>query len=365
MSKKIEKPQLINLTLLSHFKSKIDELLNNKVNKTDIASYENLGISKPDGSTILVSEDGVLSSVATSNVQEKELLLSEYQALSKEEKNNDTNYYITDADNIDDVSSVGTAGSLKPWLYNSNEEVVIGVYNGKPLYRKMFNMSVTCSANYFAYYKLVDYMDNANDIEKIVNYSAYIPSIGSVVPKIFAVSTGISEYNASLIIESATQIVVSTGKQITFDNTLCEVTIEYTKTTDAENSGVNLMPYTYVQNASNNYSTEEQVVGRWIDGKPLYQKTYDITGISLTANIWFHYPIEIENLESVLKIEGNRVNADKKHVYSMDGINTDIAQGMKLIYNGFDNAISFVATKDNANVDTHYFVTIQYTKTTD
>ena len=119
-------------------------------------------------------------------------------------------------------------------------------------------------------------------------------------------------------------------------------------------------------NKSLNYSTEEQVVGTWIDGKPLYQKTYDITGISLTANVWFHYPIEIENLDCVLKIEGTRVSADKKHVYSMNSIDDgDVAQGMKLIYNGFDNAISFVGTRDNANVDTHYFVTIQYTKTTD
>lgn len=26
---------------------------------------------------------------------------------------------------------------------------------------------------------------------------------------------------------------------------------------------------------NNNYSTEEQVVGKWIDGKPLYRKTYN------------------------------------------------------------------------------------------
>lgn len=114
-----------------------------------------------------------------------------------------------------------------------------------------------------------------------------------------------------------------------------------------------------------NYSTEEQVIGTWIDGKTLYQKTYDITGIALTANIWFHYPIEIENLDCVLKIEGTRVSADKKHIYSMNGIGTDITQGMKLIYNGFDNAISFVGTRDNENVDTHYFVTLEYIKTTD
>lgn len=58
--------KLINLTLLSHFKTKIDELLEKKVNKTDIATTEQLGLIKPDGNTVFVDENGVLSSVGGS-----------------------------------------------------------------------------------------------------------------------------------------------------------------------------------------------------------------------------------------------------------------------------------------------------------
>ena len=33
-----------------------------------------------------------------------------------------------------------------------------------------------------------------------------------------------------------------------------------------------------------NYSTEEQIVGTWVNGKPLYQKTYTLGSKSITAN---------------------------------------------------------------------------------
>ena len=58
--------KLINLTLLSHFKSKVDELLDKKVNKTDIATTEQLGLIKPDNNTVFVDENGVLSSMGGS-----------------------------------------------------------------------------------------------------------------------------------------------------------------------------------------------------------------------------------------------------------------------------------------------------------
>ena len=58
--------KLINLTLLSRFKTKIDELLEKKVNNTDIATTEQLGLIKPDNSTVFVDENGVLSSIGGS-----------------------------------------------------------------------------------------------------------------------------------------------------------------------------------------------------------------------------------------------------------------------------------------------------------
>lgn len=66
MANEIKNPKIVNLPLLSHFKEKIDELLDKKANKTDIATTEELGLIKPDNSTVFVDENGVLSSVGGS-----------------------------------------------------------------------------------------------------------------------------------------------------------------------------------------------------------------------------------------------------------------------------------------------------------
>ena len=36
---------------------------------------------------------------------------------------------------------------------------------------------------------------------------------------------------------------------------------------------------------ANNYSTTEKVIGKWIDGKPIYQKTYSLTTPSTTNDV--------------------------------------------------------------------------------
>lgn len=202
-----------------------------------------------------------------------EITLAEYEALSTEEKHNDTTYFITDADNID-PRSVGTAGILKPWLYDSDEEVIIGVYDGKPLYRKTL---------VFENHSLVDgdnYIELDIDIDKIVNTKAFNTNSNHTYYQ------PMNQYVWNLSGSSMYYFIYPEEKYIyirtdgAWPSPNIYFTLEYTKTTDAENSGVNLMPYSFVQNDSGcNYSTEEQIIGRWIDGRPIYQKTitdYDI-----------------------------------------------------------------------------------------
>lgn len=65
------------------------------------------------------------------------LTSAEYQTLTEEEKNKDILYVITD-DN--DTSSGRTAGNQPSDIYSENE-VRIGTYFGKPLYRLAFKLS--------------------------------------------------------------------------------------------------------------------------------------------------------------------------------------------------------------------------------
>lgn len=66
-----------------------------------------------------------------------------------------------------------------------------------------------------------------------------------------------------------------------------------------------ITPLPTVQPRYQKYSTEEQVVGEWIDGKPIYAKT--IADIVLTTNNSWYYPLDDSsgwNMDKMIKLEG-------------------------------------------------------------
>ena len=51
------------------------------------------------------------------------------------------------------------------------------------------------------------------------------------------------------------------------------------------------------------YSTNEQVVGKWINGKPIYRKVFTIDSVS-TLNTDMSFPANIDNLDTVVDFKG-------------------------------------------------------------
>ncbi len=97
------------------------------------------------------------------------------------------------------------------------------------------------------------------------------------------------------------------------------------------------------------YSTTEQVVGTWIDGKPIYECTYDLgQDESVSSTAWFSTGITIADIERV-------VNAQS--------INSGGTFYPVMVACSNDN-ISIEACRDNNMIAVRY-LTIQYTKTTD
>ena len=108
-----------------------------------------------------------------------------------------------------------------------------------------------------------------------------------------------------------------------------------------------------------NYSTTEQVVGTWIDGSTVYERTY--TNISLTHNVWnndvlgtsgsgitiieFDGKLSIDNATPYCNLDYYRNNAE----YTCVGITN----------NGGFNIYPCVS-----NPEKILFVTIRYTKST-
>lgn len=109
----------------------------------------------------------------------------------------------------------------------------------------------------------------------------------------------------------------------------------------------------------NNYSTEEQRIGTWIDGKPLYQKTYVGTIIADSA---LHPIATLSNNLSVVDVTGYALNS----YGSIYPTNVYISGDDRFsVYINSDNAITIIATPSSGLNSSSCYITIKYTKTTD
>jgi len=113
----------------------------------------------------------------------------------------------------------------------------------------------------------------------------------------------------------------------------------------------------YQTQFSNNYSTTERVVGKWIDGKPLYQKTLEFTNITIgktQSNIGSLSGLNIDygNVIGVTTSENNQYYEGLGY-FACWIRKTDSNLGIKSLVS--DSNITY----------SKLWVTIQYTKTTD
>lgn len=114
----------------------------------------------------------------------------------------------------------------------------------------------------------------------------------------------------------------------------------------------------------NIYSTEEQIVGCWIDGRPIYQKTIDCGALpNKTTKTIAH---NISNIAKIIKIEGFGYNPSAaSEFYSLPwvqgGTNATKAQDVSI---WASNANITINAGSDYTTESAY-VTLQYTKTTD
>lgn len=101
-------------------------------------------------------------------------------------------------------------------------------------------------------------------------------------------------------------------------------------------------------NRSDIYSEEERIIGRWTDGKLLYQKTYRNMAVNLSASTWTNTSISITNFDHWEVIFNKSLSGGYDNQYPM----------LYRIYNGYFQAFCQYAIYLDE-------LTIQYTKTTD
>lgn len=120
-------------------------------------------------------------------------------------------------------------------------------------------------------------------------------------------------------------------------------------------------------NDSTTYSTTEKVVGEWIDGKPLYSKTFTFTDNHTTNNS----TVEVNHAHNLTNVD--TIFIDQGHSFAVSG-DTSFILGRTYISNS-NIAITMSAIVNATNIRTEIFykgsisftftITVNYTKTTD
>ena len=186
------------------------------------------------------------------------LTQAQYNALPSSKLTDGKIYCISD--------SVGGVDGYPPLIY-SDEEREIGVWrDGKPLYQKTFELGTLESGQNIG--KSLGLV-NIDKIFLVMDGSWFthsgthfpIPYIhytsGNLVGILFEVSAS----------DVMAQFRIGSGMSGAVENTI--LTVRYTKTTDTAGSGI----WNGQGGYAHHYSTDEHVIGTWIDGSTLYEKT--------------------------------------------------------------------------------------------
>lgn len=227
-----------------------------------------------------------------------------------------------------------TAGSE----YYSEVEQVIGTYLGKPLYRKVFDLGSNIEVSYNSWTSLSSYV-NIPDLGLIIN--TYAMNEGGTNYPLMCGKTG-PNYES---------VEVQTGRNSNYV-TLRYLTIEYTKSTDSEIGIINGI------RCGDVYSETEQVIGTWIDGKPLYRKTIIMNELgSGTTSVTLP-----NDLKMITSFKGALINKnDNKVMRTLPFSDNTSSNNIRVDSDG--TYLRVITYADWTNYIP--YVTIEYTKSTD
>lgn len=162
-----------------------------------------------------------------------------------------------------------THSKFQPIIY-STEEREIGVWtDGKPLYQKTWRLSTPLTINANSWGTIETLSEQINVIYGIGGYDLGTEYVSYSVGGNCDTSNVLTIYNFR-------------NSQQSYNI----ITLQYTKLSDVAGSG----SWTPQGVPTHHYSTDEQIIGTWIDGKTLYQKT--ITATITSATQWIDTGID-------------------------------------------------------------------------
>lgn len=218
-----------------------------------------------------------------------------------------------------------TKGNLiyLPALY-SEEEREVGVWtDGKPLYQKTFVGNMNLETSTWTEIGSVSDVDELVFIKGTVDYGSGITEEPYIRGR----------YYSGKVYYYTNQLIPGTG----YGN----ITIQYTKTTDTPGSGRYLPDGQY----AHHYSTSEHIVGTWIDGSTIYERTWDLgSDITVSPNSWLDTSIVRGNINRIISYDA----------MSSEGANRALDVACDSTY------IQVLSMRSNNDVVR--YLTLQYTK---
>lgn len=273
----------------------------------------------------------------------KEVTLAQYLALPDTKKSDGIMYLIKDVAN----DGVG----FPPLIYSTDEREVGVWYNGKPVYAlTVHNDTLAPEVNIET--NIADL--SAYNIDTVVSIDAtdhMIRSAGSVnrwMPN--------ASYLETFYDPSSKYLKFRQSYAGSASNDLY-ITLLYTKTTDVAGQGKWTTDGVYARH----YSTSEKVIGTWIDGKPLYEITYD-TG-SINAGSTKSVDISSLNIDYVSEIKGCGYSSQYNQSLPLPFVHSQSIYVIS-VNTVSSNANLQIATGSGVSLSKSS-ITIQYTKTTD
>lgn len=226
-----------------------------------------------------------------------------------------------------------------PTLYSENEKIV-GIWtDGKPLYQKTFEFTISTVSDWTLF-------DNS------VSYDNLIKAYGSIVSSTAAFPI-VSNFN-----DEPRWSIQNNQLMYYYNGTQRQgsITFLYTKTTDQPVDQFDLSMFGIYSPVI--YSMTEREIGVWTDGKPLYQKTIDCGAMTVDTNT-HDVAHNISNIDKVVFVCGIGFNSSNES-FPLPNYRPNTQSG-----------ILFMADRTNVTYMNNWtavsaaYATIRYTKTTD
>lgn len=227
-------------------------------------------------------------------------------------------------------------------LLSYDEKIVGCAPDGKPLYQKSLDLS-----NVTSVYSL---SHNITNVDKIFDFNIVLrTSAGATIRLSDTDSDGIN-YTIRGYATKTTININGSHYPGTWPWTSGDCKIQYTKTTDEA----------IAIGSDTDYSLEEKIVGTWIDGKKLYQKTIPyLDGYNAGTHTLDNAILSNNSIELVTDIIA--ITCEHTNPSSFIKISNDSA----VSNSAFIDEGTLYFKKGSTGVTWDLYVTLRYTKTTD